>query len=190
MVLGLALALATVGSACDDDGGSGVTVGPEDDFVGTWWIQGVDTNFQLACPTVSSGAPLAFPFFTQLDFKKGEATDLFLASEECFPGLPYDVNDGGTAVQVTNPDPYTGMAPTCGVVVELPDTAELGLLELLPGGDWSFTLRPEVAGEPRQADLGGTAQVQLTTLDAAGMPVVQAPCTYTGIDRFMRVTRS
>jgi hypothetical protein len=167
--------------------GSSDKAGPFDDFVGLWIRQpmaaaGDTRTFSVSCTT--QGVAEEVPVWDTMEFEEGVLTDV----NEMGPCL-FSYNVDGNVATLANPDPYVNSPPACLLFVSRP-SGDPAILELAPtmgaGGMWSFTITP---GMLPAAQLLGTSAARYSFLDAAGAVVTAEPCTYTLLDKFIKLTK-
>jgi hypothetical protein len=186
-----ALALTACGALAGCGGSSSSSsLGPAGNFIGRWELDGTTSTFSINCPTsMLSGAAA---IWVELVFDHGVLSDLSETSGACLaPGIAFDVDSKGTVATVSNPDPYTGMAPVCSLVIGN-DTAGLPVYLDLTFTNLTFTSLAAVKDQAPTALLSGTATGAIVQDDGSGMGrLVQTDtCTYSGTaDRYHRMSR-
>ncbi len=170
---------------------SGNPDGVAEAYMGHWEVEGNSSSFTLNCPaTVGS---LSFPIWTTLDFDHGVLSDLVDVSSACAsPGMGFDVDKGGVTAQVVDPDPFTGNAPLCKLVVAVDSN---GLPIFIDFSFTSLSLTKLAASGTDKAPrllLGGAATGPLMEDDGTGTGNLTQidSCTYSGPgDSFHRTTQ-
>jgi len=170
---------------------SGNPDGVAEPYMGHWEIEGSSSSFTLNCPaTVGS---LSFPIWSELELDHGVLSDLVDVSSACSsPGMGFDVDKGGVTAQVVNPDPFTGAAPLCRLVVAVDAN---GLPVFIDFSFSSLTITKLAAAGTDKAPrilYGGAATGPLMEDDGSGTGnnVQIDSCTYSGPgDSFHRTTQ-
>ena len=104
-------------AGCGSSSSSGSSDGVATAFMGRWEMEGASSSFSLTCPA-TFGSPIAFPIWTELEFDHGVLSDLVDVSSACAtPGVSFEIDKNGVTAEVVNPDPFTGNAPECKLVV-------------------------------------------------------------------------
>ncbi len=146
--------------------------GAFDEFVGTWKVEPVTSQFALTCTFLTR--PLQFPLWDVLEMGEGVLSDLAETSGAC----PFFYDVVQKTATVPNPDPYTGKAPIC----RLDQSTDMvtAFLEFQPM-NWKFNLLQPQKGQPPRAQMIGTAVVPLIVVDpatGAEIPDPEGPCLY------------
>jgi hypothetical protein len=190
--LELAFLIAGLLAAGCSSSSSGNPDGVAEAFMGRWDIEGTSSSFSLACPATFQSA-LNIPVWTELDFDHGVLSDLVDVSTACSsPGIGFDVDKSGVTAQAVNPDPFTGVAPLCRLVV---GTDTNGLPIFIDFSFSSLTITKLAASGTDKAPrvlYGGQASGPLMQDDGTntGTNVQIDTCTYSGPgDSFHRTTQ-
>jgi hypothetical protein len=175
-------AAALLGAGC---GGSSSSGGKGSAFEGRWDLDSPSSSFTLNCQT--AGPLTNFGLWFELVFEQGVLTDISETSGVCSQGLALDAS--ATALDIVNPDPYTGQEPDCDTSVGTDSNGNPIILELTYDM-LSFTLLSQKAGEAPKGVLAATGSGQVFQVDSTGNFAVVDTCTYQGTgDIFHRMTK-
>jgi hypothetical protein len=184
--------LAVLAGACG--GSSGPNLGPAAKFLGRWEIDFTSsgTTFAIECPT-SMITTRAYLVWGEMVFEKGVLSDATESSGGCLPpGLAFDVGTGGSALTLSDPDPYTGAPSVCTRTIGA-DANMIPIFLDLSFSALTLTLLEAVAGEAPKALLSGAATGQIVQDDGTrtgNFVVVDTSCIYSGTgDTFHRMSQ-
>ncbi|HEY7370895.1 MAG TPA: hypothetical protein VIF57_01870 [Polyangia bacterium] len=172
--------LAAFAGGCGSDGGGSASLGPAGKFLGRWELDGTSSTFTINCPASMLAGAAAL--WGEMVFEKGVLTDATETSGNCLPpGLAFDVDKTGVILSVSNPDPYTGMAPVCSVPIGTDAGGHTVFLDMSFTA-LDFTLLQTTAKQAPKAMLSGTGTGAIAQDDGTGTGnyVQVDTCTYSG----------
>lgn len=169
---GLFFSLWVVALAAAGCGSSSTDPQPFPEFEGVWAID--DDTSSLSCPMEVGLDSVPFSIWnTSVTMDAGVLGDLIEAQDIC--RFSYDVM--GKIATLANPDPYTGMAPTCKVSVSSTDDSNV-VLAPTASPVWTFKLLAPVQGKAPTAQIVGAAGATVSLADSNGNLQTLTPCTF------------
>jgi hypothetical protein len=105
----------------------------------------------------------------------GVLSDLVETNGTCSFG--YDADVAKNMASLANPDPYTGMAPTCTLSLAS-DGSNIVFTPTTTTSPWVFDLLAPVKGKAPTAQLVGVAAATVTLADSNGNLSTLTPCMF------------
>jgi hypothetical protein len=171
---GALLMLVCLGAGAGCGSTTTTSAEPFPQFEGVWAID--DDTSVLHCPQEVGLENLPFSIWGgTITMAAGVLTDLVETNGTC--SLGYDADVAKNMASLANPDPYTGMAPTCTLSLGS-DGSNIVFTPTTATSPWVFNLLAPVKDKAPTAQLVGVAAATVTLADANGNLATLTPCMF------------